>query len=176
MAKSLQTITCARFREIFNQPHWTDEYCFDRIYTFSNSVFGFYDTIAQYGSADTVNILLKAGYDLSPFLSNQIQNLESERFKWSLETFKEATAISSLRKLETEIVEIEAEIVANRISALPMEYADALMCLFDSAGRIGITPNQIFEAFATKLQINKARVWVKNADNSYSHVKEVSNG
>lgn len=53
----------------------------------------------------------------------------------------------------------------------PEEYADALMCLFDSAGRQGILPENIFRAFAKKLKVNKARKWIKNPDNTYSHVK-----
>jgi hypothetical protein len=95
--------------------------------------------------------------------------LEKERMEWSLKTFPEATAISSLRKLESEIKEIEADIQSGK--KVPEEYADALMCLLDSAGRNGISLENIIEAFAIKLIKNKARKWVKNPDNSYSHVK-----
>ncbi len=98
-----------------------------------------------------------------------IIKLEQERMEWSLKTFPEADAISSLRKLESEIKEIEVDIVEGHRN--PMEYADALMCLFDSAGRHGIGPGEIFDCFEKKLAINKARVWKKNPDNSYSHVK-----
>ena len=97
-----------------------------------------------------------------------LTELEGERFAWSMETFTEATAISSLRKLESETKEIEADILNG--SDPTEEYADALMCLFDSAGRHGITVEQMTKAFAKKLEINKARVWRKNPDNSYSHV------
>ncbi len=100
-----------------------------------------------------------------------IIKLEKERLKWSLETFDEATAISSLRKLESEIAEIEADI--NDGVKNPEEYADALMCLFDSAGRHGIEVSEIFEAFEKKLEKNKNRIWKKNPDNSYSHVKKL---
>ncbi len=104
-----------------------------------------------------------------------IIQLEKQRLKWSLETFTEATAISSLRKLEGELKEVEAhldELAFDRdIPALTEEYADCLMCLFDSAGRAGILPNDIFTAFEIKLSKNKRRVWQKNPDNSYSHVK-----
>ena len=98
-----------------------------------------------------------------------IVELEKQRLSWSLETLKEATPISSLRKLESEIEEIEADILEG--IQRPEEYADALMCLFDSAGRHGIGIEQIFEAFEMKLEKNKNRVWKKNPDNSYSHVK-----
>lgn len=108
-----------------------------------------------------------------------IIDLEHERLKWSLETFTEATAYSSLLKCEAEIQEIKEclrlrfadvnPIIEN--SSIAEEYADAVMCLFDSAGRAGISVEQVIEAFENKLEINKARVWKKNPDNSYSHVK-----
>jgi hypothetical protein len=98
-----------------------------------------------------------------------LEELENERLQWSLKTFPEATAISSLRKLEEEIKEIESDI--NSGKKVPEEYADALMCLFDSAGRHGISVNEIICAFALKLIINKNREWIKNPDNTYSHVK-----
>lgn len=96
-------------------------------------------------------------------------DLEKERLAWSLETFTEATPISSLRKLETEIDEIERNI-ENGIKD-PIEYADAMMCLLDSAGRDGISVEVILKAFELKLKVNKEREWAKNDDNSYSHIK-----
>lgn len=90
--------------------------------------------------------------------------LEKQRLQWSLEIFKEATPISSLRKLESEVKEIENDI--NQGKRNPEEYADALMCLLDSAGRQGISAQEIISAFAEKLERNKKRVWVKNPDNS----------
>lgn len=95
--------------------------------------------------------------------------LEAERLSWSLVTFPEATAVSSLRKLESEIKEIEYDIEHGK--RRPEEYADALMCLFDVAGRSGISVVEIINAFAAKLEVNKRRQWIKNPDNSYSHVK-----
>ncbi len=97
-----------------------------------------------------------------------IIDLEKERLEWSLKNFPEATAISSLRKLESEIKEIEVDIIKGNRE--PLEYADALMCLFDSAGRQGISVEEIFIAFEHKLKINQRRVWVKNPDNTYSHI------
>lgn len=103
-----------------------------------------------------------------------IQELEAERLEWSLKNFPAATPFSSLQKLKSEITEVEKELggpnTRNWIN-LTEEYADCLMCLFDSAGRACITPDDIFKAFAAKLIKNKERVWVKNADNTYSHVK-----
>ena len=104
-----------------------------------------------------------------------IIKLEEERLEWSLKTFPNATALSSLLKLKGEADEIIADIEDNKREV--EEYADCLMCLFDSAGRqnIPITPEEIFEAFAKKLEINKNRTWVENPDHSYSHVKKLSN-
>jgi len=99
-----------------------------------------------------------------------IIELEKERMKWSLKTFPEATPLSSLAKCHEELKEIANDILEGIRE--PEEYADALMCLFDSAGRYGITPQQIFEAFETKLEINKARKWKKNPNNTYSHIKQ----
>jgi hypothetical protein len=96
--------------------------------------------------------------------------LEKERLEWSLKTFPEATPLGSLRKLESEIEEIEVNIVERFRD--PVEYADALMCLLDAAGREGISLEEIIEAFELKLEKNKARKWKKNPDNSYSHIKE----
>lgn len=117
------------------------------------------------------NVMVLSSSDLKPSIQliYDLVAMEAERMEWSFRTFPEATAISSLRKLESEIKEIEATIVAGTKN--PEEYADALMCLFDSAGRFGISPVDIFDAFEKKLAINKARTWTKNPDNSYSHVK-----
>jgi len=100
-----------------------------------------------------------------------IIELEQERLEWALEIFPKATQLSSLDKLVGEVEEIKNDI--SKGIRQPLEYADVLMCLFDSAARqqVPITPQEIFDAFEEKLKINKARNWVKNDDNTYSHVK-----
>lgn len=95
--------------------------------------------------------------------------LEAERLRWSLYTFPEATALSSLFKLFEEMCEIESDIIAGKRT--PEEYADAMMCIFDSAGRQGIYLPELIGAFNDKLQKNKSRTWIKNPDNTYSHKK-----
>lgn len=99
--------------------------------------------------------------------------LEKERLEWSLKNFPDATPESSLRKLIGEAYEAieETKFLKLNIPALSEEYADCLMCLLDSAGRAGISVEKVIEAFAKKLDKNKARVWKKNPDNTYSHVK-----
>lgn len=97
-------------------------------------------------------------------------DLENERLQWSLQTFPEATPIRCLRKAEEEIAEIEKTVMAGNPD--PVEYADALMCILDSAGRAGVSVETILKAFAEKTAINKARKWAKNPDNTYSHIKQ----
>lgn len=140
----------------------------DEIYELGKKDIGYDRHLAIVGKekADNVLYFWMKGYKRA---NRSIIELEKERFEWSLKTFPEATAISSLRKLEEEINEIEVDIASGR--RIPVEYADALMCLFDSAGRHGIAAEAIFEAFEMKLAENKARTWKKNADNTYSHVK-----
>ncbi|WP_026755056.1 dATP/dGTP pyrophosphohydrolase domain-containing protein [Sediminibacter sp. Hel_I_10] len=98
--------------------------------------------------------------------------LEKVRFNWSLETFPEATPQGSLAKAKEELQEILAEISKGRRD--PEEYADAIMCIFDIAGRMGINASVVMLYYANKIQKNKQRTWIKNPDNSYSHIKDNS--
>lgn len=116
---------------------------------------------------NTIKEIAWAIHDYKPI---GLADIERARLKWSLETFTEATPVSSLRKCEAEIQEIEFNIFKGIKDA--EEYADALMCLMDSAGREGITVEEIFEAYRLKFEKNKLRKWVKNSDNGYSHVKQ----
>lgn len=101
--------------------------------------------------------------------------LEHERMKWASRTFPEATSQSSLEKLKEEIKEVEELLNSPRLKYrqqdLAEEYADCLMCILDSAGRIGIQVEEVIIAFEIKTEINKGRTWIKNPDNTYSHVK-----
>lgn len=140
---------------------------------------------------DLAPILLKHGFDIKVFgrpqamLSSMLKKLpefqqeklvqlEYERMEWSFKTFPDATAMSSLLKLEEEIREVRVDIVTKAEPQAREEYADMLMCLFDSAGRFGIFPEEIIEAFEKKLIKNKSRTWIKNPDNTYSHDKTKS--
>lgn len=102
-------------------------------------------------------------------MSEDLIKLENERLEWSIKTFPEATTFSSILKLQEEIEEIKLDLLSNKRE--PEEYADAMMCLFDSAGRQGISIEELIEAFGKKLEKNKSRSWVKNKDNTYSHIK-----
>lgn len=111
-----------------------------------------------------------------------IISLEKERMEWSFKTFPEATPRSSLLKLQDEVKEVLKEISQleknpdgdEGLGRLSMEYADCLMCLFDSAGRAGLSIEELFESFSEKLEINKNRIWKKNSDNTYSHISKTN--
>ena len=111
------------------------------------------------------------------FVKNKMENkktifqLEEERYAWSLATFPKASALGSLKKLRDEVDEIEENIKEGKRDV--MEYADVLMCLFDSARRQEnpIPIQEIFDAFEQKLEINKKRIWAENDNGSYSHIK-----
>ncbi len=100
--------------------------------------------------------------------------LVMEFLEWSIPTFSDATPISSLSKCETEINEVFRALSFPEdysTEETATEYADCLMCLFDSAKRAFIEPEDIFIAFKKKIEINKNRSWTKNLNNTYSHVK-----
>lgn len=87
---------------------------------------------------------------------------------WSTKTFAEATPESSLIKLEEEIGEIRENLEKGMM--LPEEYVDAIMCILDSAARLGITGKHIENHFRLKFEINKKRTWVKQLDNTYKKI------
>jgi hypothetical protein len=95
--------------------------------------------------------------------------LESLRMAWSEKTFPEATATSAIAKCKEELKEIEVNLQKGIKD--PEEYADALMCLFDSAGRDGISARKILYAFERKFYKNISRRWQHNGDGTYSHLK-----
>jgi phosphoribosyl-ATP pyrophosphohydrolase len=94
--------------------------------------------------------------------------LMNDFVSFSLKTFKDADSFSSLRKLREEIMEVEDSLFEGKEN-LAEEYADCIMCVLDSAARSDINPNEIMNAFAEKLKLNKNRNWIKNPDNTYSH-------
>jgi len=104
---------------------------------------------------------------------NALSLMEEVRMAWSLKTFPDATPLGALEKCREELMEVEVILKHNphHLDDLATEYADALMCLMDSAQRAGLTVGDIFNAYNAKMEVNKARTWHKNTDNSYSHNK-----
>lgn len=103
-------------------------------------------------------------------MSRPIDEIMFEFTSWSVPTFSNATSISSLTKLCHEIEEVHDAIV-NDLPNKVEEYADCIMCIFDSAARELVTVEQINLALEAKLAKNKSRKWVRNSDNTYSHIK-----
>jgi len=89
--------------------------------------------------------------------------------QFALYTFFEADQFASIRKLKKEIDELMDALVED--GDYLHEYIDCIMCLFHSAAKAGITPEELRRGFEEKLRINKGRKWIKNRDNTYSHVK-----
>lgn len=100
------------------------------------------------------------------------EDLMQKHREWTAATFPEATAMSSIEKCRDELDELQIEVVfPSSKELLTEEYVDSVMCLLDSASRAGVTVNEFVEAFRLKLEKNKARKWIKNANNTYSHIK-----
>ena len=91
----------------------------------------------------------------------------NEFLEFSISTFKEATEWTSLKKLQSEQDELFFSLkLGDKLSARE-EYVDCIMCLFDSAKRAGISPEDIIQGFKDKTKINKAKEWIKNQNNDY---------
>lgn len=106
-----------------------------------------------------------------------LEELEADRFAFSLERFPEATVGSSLLKAEDEISEIrKAFRDGEGKEAIAKEYVDVIMCVLDSAARAGIYIGDIRDAYEKKLAFNKSCQWKMNPDKTYSRVKEGMNG
>lgn len=107
-------------------------------------------------------------------MEKPFEELMIEFLEFSIPTFPEADQASSLIKFSDEFEELIEAIhakPANR-SAVVEEYVDCLMCLIDSAFRANINPLELKEVFKLKTQVNKKRRWIKNPDNTYSHLKK----
>jgi phosphoribosyl-ATP pyrophosphohydrolase len=103
---------------------------------------------------------------------NRLATLEHERMAWSWKTFPDGTARGALEKCREELMEVEVLLVhgSHDKDELATEYADALMCLMDSAQRAGLSVDEILNAYAKKHEINKTRTWKSNGSGNYSHV------
>lgn len=116
----------------------------------------------------------------------KLETLMQQHAEWAKETFPESTPLSSILGAKREIKELLAElgyielpngklaeVMDHQIDMekLATEYVDVIKYFFDSMARSGVTIDVFRATFEKKLAINKKRTWVKNADNSYSHVK-----
>lgn len=97
---------------------------------------------------------------------------------FSLKCFSQATYTSSLEKLEKEelkelkqAIKIYTNKESDSLENVAEEYIDCIICLVDSAVRLGINPEYLETMFIRKTIINKQRNWSKNNDNTYSSIK-----
>lgn len=107
-----------------------------------------------------------------------LEELEADRFAWSLKNFPNATVSSSFLKAQEEMHEVLKSLRDGEPKQMTAkEFADHIMCVFDMAGRAGIYVGDIRDAFEEKLIINKNDEWLENPDKTYSRVKkEAVNG
>lgn len=104
---------------------------------------------------------------------NTFERLIEEHGQWADATFPKCTSNGALLHAHREIDEIIQDIAdAAGKDQMAIEYADALLCIMDSARREGFTVEDIVTAGFYKLGKNKARKWKDNGDGSYSHIKE----
>ena len=102
------------------------------------------------------------------------EQLIEEHGIWADATFPKATSMGALIHAQREIKEVMEELSEgdpNGQLRLCTEYADVLFCVMDSSRREGLSVDDILQAGANKLAINKARKWKDNGDGSYSHIK-----
>lgn len=104
-----------------------------------------------------------------------MNTLEQDLFEHSAfvrKIFPESTFESTLIHLEEEIAEVRQSHSEGKEFEVVEEIADCILCLISAATKEGIGICQIIYAIKHKIAVNKNRTWVKNPDNTYSHVKE----
>ncbi len=77
--RKLSDMTSAEFREIFNEPMFTDSYCESRISEISESLFYLHSTIARIGHHEVIPMLFKKGFDLFGLIESD-QVFDKEKF------------------------------------------------------------------------------------------------
>lgn len=105
-------------------------------------------------------------------MKTSFEDLFDEFLNWSIPIFDKATPASSLKKCIKEIDEIKKAFTDEPINEADIaeEYADAILCLIDSAKRAGFDIETIRASISRKIKINKARNWKHNSDHTYSHI------
>lgn len=116
---------------------------------------------------DGVMVMRKRSIDLDSALEDWIAVCKN--------LFPKATSVGGMlhaKKECDEVIEIlNPEHKDHSKSLLSEEYADILMCIFDSVERAGIDITEVVISIRQKTQVNKERKWKYNGDGSYSHIK-----
>lgn len=90
--------------------------------------------------------------------------------------FPEATEISCIEKANEEIDEFLQITRFHKINGgcsadIAIEAVDIILCIAQSAFRSGVDAHMLLDAMKLKVEKNKSRVWKKNSNGTYSHVK-----
>lgn len=95
----------------------------------------------------------------------------NESISFGRDTFITATPISGVIKTQTELQEVESclRFHPDDTEHLMEEYADVIMCIFDSANRAGISVFDLTKAIQRKTEVNKGRKWTMNPNGTYQH-------
>ncbi len=103
--------------------------------------------------------------------------LFQKHVEFTAKKFPESTYESSLIGLQREIKEVmlarnDYYVIDGQENRkkLGLEYVDCFMYLVDSFKRAGFLISELPVLFEEKSLINDNREWIKNEDNSYSHI------
>jgi hypothetical protein len=95
---------------------------------------------------------------------NQFQEVAA----WQKQTFPKATSLSKVLHLEKEVIELRNDLIGNYPDKR-LEYADCFLLLYGSAASDGMSYQDICDAIAEKMEINKNRKWGKPDENGVGH-------
>ncbi|ENT4611811.1 DUF550 domain-containing protein [Salmonella enterica] len=110
--------------------------------------------------------LIQAGFRTAPPASER-ERIRREHAEWSDKTFGDVGPVVPLKHLSKEALEAAAE--PGDLS----EWADMQFLLWDAQRRAGISDEQITQAMAEKLAVNKQREWPEPKDGEPRlHIKE----
>lgn len=98
--------------------------------------------------------------------AEEMQEHLDEWAAWANQTFPWATAESKIRHLRSEVEELHDD------PSDLTEYADCMALLMGAADKQGYTLQDVFDAMAKKLIVNRKRDWGEmNAEGYVEHVK-----
>ena len=99
-------------------------------------------------------------------------DLQQRISEWADLTFGRAQVLPSLRRVQSELLELESAIQPGEaIAPAAEEAADVLICLFRLASVVGF---DLLAEAERKHAINLGRHWKLNGDGTGQHVKELT--
>jgi len=92
--------------------------------------------------------------------------------KWQNETFGEATPLSKLSHLKSELRELWEDL-ENKRESKNLEFADCFILLFGAAASDGMSYEDICNSINEKMSINYQRKWGKPDENGVvNHIRD----